>query len=69
MLAGGVAGCAIWLPPVYCLDVIKTRMQTAQDGVYRGVWDCLVKTVRCAGLVGVLRASNYCSSFRNATSP
>lgn len=46
VLAGGVAGCAMWLPPVYCLDVIKTRMQTARDGVYRGVWDCLVKTVR-----------------------
>ncbi|CAB1107524.1 unnamed protein product [Ectocarpus sp. CCAP 1310/34] len=26
MLAGGIAGCATWLPPVYCLDVIKTRI-------------------------------------------
>eukprot|EP00752_Nemacystus_decipiens_P002013 g1933.t1 len=49
VLAGGVAGCAMWLPPVYCLDVVKTRMQTAQDGVYRGMWDCLVKTVRAGG--------------------
>lgn len=46
MLAGGLAGCAIWLPPVYCLDVIKTRMQTAVPGVYGGVVDCLAKTVR-----------------------
>eukprot|EP00903_Cladosiphon_okamuranus_P012378 g11601.t1 len=55
VLAGGVAGCAMWLPPVYCLDVIKTRMQTAQDGVYRGVWDCLVKTVRAGGVPVLFR--------------
>lgn len=46
MLAGGVAGCVHWLPPVYWLDVVKTRMQTAEPGVYHGVWDCYVKTVR-----------------------
>lgn len=46
MLAGGVAGCVHWLPPVYCLDVVKTRMQTAEPGVYHGMWDCYVKTVR-----------------------
>lgn len=49
MLAGGIAGCATWLPPVYCLDVIKTRIQSAEPGVYRGSWDCLRKTVRCVG--------------------
>ncbi|CAM9458427.1 unnamed protein product, partial [Ectocarpus fasciculatus] len=46
MLAGGIAGCATWLPPVYCLDVIKTRVQSAKPGMYRGSWDCLKKTVR-----------------------
>ncbi|CAM9460092.1 unnamed protein product [Pylaiella littoralis] len=49
MLAGGVAGCVHWLPPVYWLDVVKTRMQTAEPGVYHGVWDCYVKTVRAEG--------------------
>ncbi|CBJ29814.1 carnitine/acylcarnitine carrier protein [Ectocarpus siliculosus] len=49
MLAGGIAGCATWLPPVYCLDVIKTRLQSAEPGVYGGTWDCLRKTVRSEG--------------------
>lgn len=52
MLAGGLAGCAIWLPPVYCLDVIKTRMQTAVPGVYCGVVDCFLKTVRYVRMLG-----------------
>lgn len=47
MLSGGLAGCMIWLPPVYSLDVIKTRMQTAKPGKYSGVVDCAVKTWRC----------------------
>ncbi|CAM9458360.1 unnamed protein product, partial [Hapterophycus canaliculatus] len=55
MLAGGLAGCAIWLPPVYCLDVIKTRMQTAAPGVYGGVRDCFVKTSRAEGLSVMFR--------------
>lgn len=46
MLAGGVAGCATWLPPMYFVDVIKTRMQSAEAGVYHGAWDCFKKTVR-----------------------
>ncbi|CAM9418940.1 unnamed protein product [Choristocarpus tenellus] len=49
MAAGGIAGTAQWLPPVYFLDVIKTRMQTAEGGVYRGAWDCAVKTFRSEG--------------------
>lgn len=58
MIAGGLAGCAIWLPPVYCLDVIKTRMQTAEPGVYSGVGDCAAKTWRWVSsgyLVGIWR--------------
>lgn len=46
MMAGGVAGCAVWVPPVYFLDVVKTRMQTAEPGVYRNSWDCFRQTVR-----------------------
>ncbi|CAM9462708.1 unnamed protein product [Scytosiphon promiscuus] len=55
MLAGGLAGCAIWLPPVYSLDVVKTRMQTAVPGLYRGVLDCFLKTVRAEGLPVMFR--------------
>lgn len=48
MISGGVAGCAIWMPPIYSLDVFKTRMQVAAPGTYSGTWDCAVKTWRCA---------------------
>lgn len=46
MLAGGIAGCASWLPPLYSVDVIKTRMQTAEPGVYKNGWDCFRQTLR-----------------------
>lgn len=48
LAAGGIAGCASWLPPIYCVDVIKTRMQTARPGQYTSTWDCVVKTWRWA---------------------
>ncbi len=41
--AGGTAGVIQWLPPIYCLDVIKSRMQTAPQGHYSGVWDCVLR--------------------------
>jgi solute carrier family 25 carnitine/acylcarnitine transporter 20/29 len=40
LLAGGVAGTVQWLPPFYCADVIKSRMQTAPIGYYNVIWDC-----------------------------
>ncbi|CAM9387058.1 unnamed protein product [Ascophyllum nodosum] len=49
MLAGGVAGCAMWVPPFYFIDVLKTRMQTAEPGVYESIRDCAVKTWRAEG--------------------
>ena len=39
-LAGGTAGTIQWLPPIYCFDVIKSRMQTAPQGTYKSVGDC-----------------------------
>jgi solute carrier family 25 carnitine/acylcarnitine transporter 20/29 len=39
-LSGGVAGVVQWLPPIYFTDVIKSRMQTAPRGYYKGVLDC-----------------------------
>ena len=39
-LAGGTAGVVQWLPPFYCFDVVKSRMQTALPGTYRSVWQC-----------------------------
>jgi len=52
LFAGGMAGVANWviaIPP----DVLKSRLQTAPEGTYSGVLDCLQKTVRSEG-VGAL---------------
>eukprot|EP00953_Heterococcus_sp_UTEX-ZZ885_P042124 21437-Heterococcus_DN1.PRE.1 len=46
LTAGGLAGTLQWLPPIYCLDVIKTKMQTARPGVYASISDALHKTLR-----------------------
>jgi hypothetical protein len=46
LTAGGLAGTLQWLPPIYCLDVIKTKMQTARPGVYASISDALRKTLR-----------------------
>lgn len=54
-LAGGTAGVMQWLPPVYCLDVIKSRMQTAPKGFYSGVGDCVVKLYSEYGAVIFVR--------------
>jgi solute carrier family 25 carnitine/acylcarnitine transporter 20/29 len=39
-LAGGTAGTIQWLPPIYCFDVIKSRMQTAPQGTYKNIQEC-----------------------------
>jgi solute carrier family 25 (mitochondrial carnitine/acylcarnitine transporter), member 20/29 len=39
-LAGGLAGTAQWLPPMYCIDVVKSRIQGAPSGTYKGIMDC-----------------------------
>lgn len=46
--AGGLAGMANWavaIPP----DVVKSRLQTAPEGTYKGVADVVVKLVRSEG--------------------
>jgi len=46
--AGGFAGIAMWsiaIPP----DVIKSRLQSAPEGVYSGFLDCAKKTVKADG--------------------
>ena len=46
LLAGGSAGVAQWLPPIYYADIIKSRMQTSPHGMYDGLWDCARKIAR-----------------------
>lgn len=46
--AGGLAGMANWavaIPP----DVVKSRLQTAPEGTYKGVADVVIKLVRTEG--------------------
>ncbi|GHJ89277.1 hypothetical protein NliqN6_5679 [Naganishia liquefaciens] len=45
-IASGWTKLIVGHPP----DLIKTRMQTAAPGVYKGAWDCLAKTVSQEGL-------------------
>jgi len=49
ILAGGTAGVAMWsiaIPP----DVIKSRIQSAPQGMYSGFLDCTRKTIATDGL-------------------
>jgi solute carrier family 25 (mitochondrial carnitine/acylcarnitine transporter), member 20/29 len=41
--------CEQWLPPFYCIDVVKSRMQSAEPGVYSNAWNCVVKSYRAEG--------------------
>ena len=48
LLAGGFTGIAAWTVS-YPFDVIKSRYQASKDHVYKGVWDCAVKSFRAEG--------------------
>lgn len=50
LLAGGTAGVVQWLPPIYCFDVLKSRMQTAPQGYYKGLLDCAMRSYREEGI-------------------
>lgn len=43
LLAGGTAGLVQWLPPLYCVDVVKSHMQTADPHTYKSFLDCAQK--------------------------
>ena len=48
LLGGGFTGIAAWTVS-YPLDVIKSRYQASRDHIYKGVWDCAVKSFRAEG--------------------
>lgn len=54
-LAGGIAGTIQWLPPIFCFDVIKSRMQTAPRGQYSGILDCASQIYRSEGYAAFFR--------------
>ena len=49
-LAGATAGTLQWLPPTYCVDVVKSRMQAVGPGVYKSMWECAVRSYREEGI-------------------
>ncbi|XP_020009400.1 mitochondrial glutamate carrier 2 isoform X1 [Castor canadensis] len=57
LINGGVAGL-VGVTCVFPIDLAKTRLQN-QHGkdVYRGVIDCLLKTVRAEGFLGMYRGA------------
>jgi solute carrier family 25 (mitochondrial carnitine/acylcarnitine transporter), member 20/29 len=56
--AGGTAGVIGWLPPVFSIDVVKTRLQSAPKGTYSGMWDCAKKSYRAEGIAVFFRGLN-----------
>jgi solute carrier family 25 carnitine/acylcarnitine transporter 20/29 len=48
LIGGAFTGIAAWTVS-YPFDVIKSRYQAARDHVYKGVWDCAVKSFRTEG--------------------
>lgn len=48
-IAGGTAGAFTWLPPIFCIDVVKTKLQSAPAGSYTGMIDCFQKCLKEEG--------------------
>lgn len=60
VLAGGLAGTISWAA-IFPLDVLKSRIQADEDGKYRGLWDCVVKSHREEGARVFFRGFVICS--------
>ncbi|KAK7891371.1 hypothetical protein WMY93_023334 [Mugilogobius chulae] len=57
LINGGVAGL-VGVTCVFPIDLAKTRLQNQQGvQVYKGMWDCLAKTIRSEGYFGCYRAA------------
>ena len=61
LFAGAAPGMATWLPPFICIDVVKSRLESAPRGKYAGFLDCARQiyrdepwTVWCRGLGAAL---------------
>ncbi|KAG9469964.1 hypothetical protein GDO78_019226 [Eleutherodactylus coqui] len=57
LINGGIAGL-VGVTCVFPIDLAKTRLQNQQgQGIYRGMFDCLIKTVRSEGVFGMYRGA------------
>jgi len=56
-LVGGIVGSLQWLPPSYCVDVIKSRLQADVDGSRYGssIWRCFTQIMRTEGPIAFVR--------------
>ncbi|OCT86164.1 hypothetical protein XELAEV_18019858mg [Xenopus laevis] len=58
LINGGIAGL-VGVTCVFPIDLAKTRLQNQQgSSIYRGMFDCLIKTVRSEGFFGMYRGNN-----------
>ncbi|XP_072305950.1 mitochondrial glutamate carrier 1-like [Eucyclogobius newberryi] len=58
LINGGVAGM-VGVTCVFPIDLVKTRLQNQRNGqqIYKNMMDCLIKTVRSEGHVGMYRGA------------
>ena len=56
-LVGAAAGAAQWMPPSYCVDVVKTRLQSA-DNKYASMLDCARRSYAAEGVGVFFRGLN-----------
>ncbi|KAI3639216.1 hypothetical protein MIR68_002746 [Amoeboaphelidium protococcarum] len=58
MTFGAVAGYVMWIP-IFPIDSVKSRLQTDALNIsnqkYRGMVDCLIKTLKVDGIAGLYR--------------
>jgi len=54
-VCGALAGMVQWLPPSYCVDVVKSRIQAEPDGFYRGFADCARRSYQAEGALVFFR--------------
>lgn len=61
LLAGGIAGVTLWFA-TFPIDVIKTKIQTDsfQNPKYKGMYDCLLTTLRMSGVKGLYKGLAPC---------
>jgi solute carrier family 25 carnitine/acylcarnitine transporter 20/29 len=52
LTAGGLAGMSCWVVSIGP-DVLKSRLQTAPDGMYKGLWDVYTKLIKEEGVAGL----------------
>lgn len=57
LINGGVAGL-VGVACVFPIDLAKTRLQNQHGkGIYKGMTDCLMKTARAEGFLGMYRGA------------